>query len=96
MKRQSLAFKRLKLTQFKVNVPRGSSSKVVAKVLQKEKFADQWASSSYAQKLAVLEKRGALTDFDRFKLMLAKKQRRAVVYKQVNVMKKQQWIYSRD
>lgn len=73
VKRQSLAFKRVQLTQFKVEIPRGCSSKVVAKALEKAEFAKQWAASSYAKKLELRQKRAATTDFDRFKVMLAKK-----------------------
>jgi large subunit ribosomal protein L14e len=56
-----------------VDIPRGCSSKAVAKALEKAKFADLWAASSYAKKLEVRQKRASTTDFDRFKLMLAKK-----------------------
>jgi large subunit ribosomal protein L14e len=36
---------------------------------------NKWSETSWAKKLEAKKKRAALTDFDRFKVMIAKKQR---------------------
>ncbi|RKP21758.1 RPL14A, partial [Rozella allomycis CSF55] len=86
--RQQLSFRRLAVTPFKVSVPRGSRSKTIKKVFEAEKIAEKWETTSWAKKLAVREKRAAMSDFDRFKAMLLKKQRRAVVGKEYGKLKK--------
>ncbi|BEJ03445.1 hypothetical protein CcaverHIS641_0106200 [Cutaneotrichosporon cavernicola] len=43
--------------------------------------AEKWAASAWAKKLAAREVRKEATDFDRFNIMLAKKQRRDAVRK---------------
>lgn len=88
--RQALSFRRMHLTDLKVAVPRAAKSKTLLKVIQKEKLDDQWKATSFAKKQALRAKRASLTDFDRFKVMLAKKQRRHVVYKEVAALKKKQ------
>ena len=39
----------------------------------------EWEKSAWAKKLASKKTRAALTDFDRFKLMIAKKQKSKIV-----------------
>jgi large subunit ribosomal protein L14e len=86
--RQPLAYKRLHLTSFVVPIPRGAGSGAIVKALEKAGFADKWKASPWAKKTVVRSKRAAMTDFDRFKLMLAKKQRRSIVYAAVKKVKK--------
>jgi large subunit ribosomal protein L14e len=40
---------------------------------------DTWNATPWAKKLAVKAKRASLSDFDRFKVMVAKKQRSQIV-----------------
>jgi large subunit ribosomal protein L14e len=46
---------------------------------QEQEILATWQKSSWAQKLANKEKRRSLTDFDRFKVMIAKKQKAKIV-----------------
>ena len=78
------------LTDLTVAVPRTAKSKTVLKAIQKAKLDEQWAATPFAKKQVLRAKRASLTDFDRFKVMLAKKQRRAIVYKEVAALKKKQ------
>ena len=40
---------------------------------------DKWNSTAWAKKLAVRKTRANLTDFDRFKVMIAKKQKSKII-----------------
>jgi large subunit ribosomal protein L14e len=55
----------------------------VRKLIEQEGIVEKWDKSAWAQKRLMREKRRSLNDFDRFKVMLAKKQRRDVVRKAV-------------
>jgi large subunit ribosomal protein L14e len=87
--RQPLGFRRMELTNFVVKVPRTIGSKSLKKAIEKDGFDKKWAESKYAKKIDISKKRAALTDFDRFKLMLVKKQKRKIVFREVNKLKKQ-------
>ncbi len=70
-----MSFKRLNITSVKVaNVPRGASSPVVAKRIVDQKVVEKFASTAFAKKIAARNTRATLNDFDRFKLMIAKKE----------------------
>ena len=70
-----MSFKRLNITGVKVaNLPRGARSPVVAKRLADQKTVEVFNKTSFAKKIAARNIRATLSDFDRFKLMIAKKQ----------------------
>lgn len=80
--RQSYPFRHLTLTPLIVSkLPRAAGSGVVAKRLEADKTVEKWASSSWAKKLAAVSERRKLNDFQRFGVMIAKKQRRDTVRK---------------
>lgn len=70
--RQALSFKHLSLTDLKIKVPRSAHSGVIKKTFISEEVSEKWEKTSWAKKLATRKKRASLTDFDRFKLKLAK------------------------
>ena len=75
--RQSFPYRHLTLTTLTVpKLPRAARSSVVAAKLEKAGTVAKWESSAWAQKRAKVVSRKALTDFDRFSVMLAKKARR--------------------
>ncbi|KAK9709939.1 hypothetical protein K7432_008706 [Basidiobolus ranarum] len=87
--RHAHAYRRLTLTPLVVkDLPRGTGSGAVKKALEKQEIVAKWEKTTWAQKLAAREKRAALTDFDRFKLMKLRKQRRNIVGKQIATLKK--------
>merc|ERR550514_1082187 len=55
----------------------------VMRALAKDEVLKKWAASAWAKKLANKKARSAMSDFDRFKLMLAKKKRRDLVKKEL-------------
>ncbi|CAK0814348.1 unnamed protein product [Prorocentrum cordatum] len=79
--RHMMPVKRLSLTDFKAKIPRGAREKTLKKALEKDDVMGQWAATSWAKKVKAKETRAAMSDFDRFKLMVAKKKRAAVVKK---------------
>ncbi|KAI9357676.1 ribosomal protein L14-domain-containing protein [Zopfochytrium polystomum] len=80
--RHVLNFKRLKLTDIVVKIPRSVGTGPLKKALEKQDLVGLWNKTAWAKKLAVRKVRANLSDYDRFKLMLAKKQHRVIVGKQ--------------
>jgi len=75
--RQAIALSHITLTPIVApEIPRASRSKAVGKYWEKADVDAKWAASAWAKKIASREKRRELTDFDRFKVMVLKKQRR--------------------
>jgi large subunit ribosomal protein L14e len=72
--RQSVSFKRCALTSIVVKIPRTIKTASLTKALIKQDLNAMWAQTGWAKKLAVRELRSNLTDFDRFKLMVCRKQ----------------------
>lgn len=82
VKRQVVSFKRATLTPITLEkVPRAAGSVTIKAIVIKQDLAAKWASTSWAKKITQRSTRQSLTDFDRFKLMVARKQRRAIVGK---------------
>ncbi|KAA8899410.1 ribosomal protein L14-domain-containing protein [Sphaerosporella brunnea] len=80
--RQSFPLAHVSLTSIVLkSLPRGARTGVVAKFWEKEGIAEKWEKSALAKRIASSEKRWALNDFDRFKVMVLKKQRRYEVKK---------------
>merc|ERR1719440_2444227 len=77
--RHMMPVKRLSLTDFKATIPRGAREKTLKLALEKDEIMTKWAATSWAKKLKAKETRANMTDFDRFKLMVAKKNRSKVV-----------------
>ncbi|CAO3692915.1 unnamed protein product [Umbelopsis ramanniana] len=91
VKRQALAYRRLTLTPLVVkDLPRAAGATALKKSLEKNETIAAWNKTAWAQKLANRVQRKNLGDFDRFKLLKFKNQRRAVVGPAVAALKKQQ------
>jgi len=59
----------------------------VRKAWEEEKVSEKWAESSWSKRMQMKNKRLALNDFDRFKLMKAKSARNKIVAKAVAIKK---------
>jgi large subunit ribosomal protein L14e len=70
--RQAINFKYLSLTDFKIKVSRSARSGPVKKAFEAEEIQAKWEKTAWSRKLVMRKKRTTLTDFDRFKLKLAK------------------------
>ena len=88
VRRHMLPVKRLSLTDFKVKIPRGAREKTVKKAVAADNLMAKWSATSWAKKLAATKARASMTDFDRFKLMVAKKKRSATIKKALKPKKK--------
>ena len=77
--RQPLTFRRLQLTPYKLPITRSVSTKNLLKVIEKEKFSEEWKKSPWAKKQAIRKARADMSDFDRYKLKVAKQTRRKIV-----------------
>jgi len=56
---------------------------------QKADILNKWKASAWAKKLEVRQKRTATNDFDRFKIMLARKKRSAILLNQMKTLKRE-------
>ncbi|KXS21383.1 hypothetical protein M427DRAFT_142455 [Gonapodya prolifera JEL478] len=82
VKRQQFAFKRLTLTGLTLSkLARGAGSPSVVKAWERDTIDEKWGKTAWAQKLVRRQKRAALSDFDRFKVLIARKEKRAAVHK---------------
>ncbi|RZC94109.1 hypothetical protein C5167_016803 [Papaver somniferum] len=73
MVRSQMSFKRLSLTDIKVDIGRTPKKKVLIKAMEAAgKLPALLARNSWGRKLIVQKTRASLNDFDRFKIMLAK------------------------
>merc|ERR1712087_93788 len=88
VRRQSIPFKRLTLTDIKINVPRGCKLAALSKAFEEEKVMEQWESTAWAKKIAIRKKRASLNDFERFKVMLGRKERSRVLRKELRKLSK--------
>ncbi|BGP40565.1 hypothetical protein JCM10450v2_004560 [Rhodotorula kratochvilovae] len=78
--RQPFTYRRLVLTPYVLKkLPRAAGTSTVKKVWDASEVDAKWAKSAWAQKRAAQEKRRNTSDFERFEVMLLKKQRRRLV-----------------
>ncbi|CAE8597887.1 unnamed protein product [Polarella glacialis] len=79
--------KRLSLTDFRTVVRRGCREKTLKKALAKDEIMKKWSDSAWAKKLKAKATRENMTDFERFKLMVARKKRSQAVKKVLKTKK---------
>ena len=81
--RQPIPLKWLNLTDFKCELKRGAKEKALKQAMTAEGVMEKWNKSAWGQKLAIKAKKATLTDFERFRLMLAKKKKAGLVAKKI-------------
>ena len=81
--RQVIPYKRIALTNLTVKISRNARSKTLKKAWAEAEIESKWEKTSWAKKLASKKKRADLSDFDRFKVMVAKKQKSAIIAKKM-------------
>ncbi|KAK6940637.1 Ribosomal protein L14e domain, partial [Dillenia turbinata] len=89
MVRGQINFKRLTLTDMKIDINRVPKKKNLIAAMEAADVMNKWENSSWGRKLIVQKRRASLNDFDRFKLMLAKIKRAAAVNRELAKLKKQ-------
>ncbi|GIL44734.1 hypothetical protein Vafri_2249, partial [Volvox africanus] len=86
--RRVVNFKRLALTDFKVDIKRHAPKKDLKKALAEADVVAKFKASSWGQKLAKQVAKSEMTDFDRFKAAVAKTKKSRLVRKVFNSLKK--------
>ncbi|PLW15376.1 hypothetical protein PCANC_20476 [Puccinia coronata f. sp. avenae] len=89
--RQSIAFRRVILTPFLIKgLPRGSRAATVGKAFEKAEIGKKWEASGWKKSVDSKATRRSLTDFQRFEVMILKRQRRDIINKGLVKAKKVQ------
>lgn len=70
--RHQVNFKRLSLTDIKIDIKRSPKKKFLIAAMETGDVKNRWEKSSWGRKLIVQKRRAAMNDFDRFKVMLAR------------------------
>lgn len=86
--RRVVNFKRMVLTDYKVDIPRLAKKSVLKAALAEADIVAKFAASSWGQKLAKRNAKAAQSDFDRYKAATIKMKRSAVVRRTFNKLKK--------
>ncbi|VDC05849.1 unnamed protein product [Peniophora sp. CBMAI 1063] len=82
--RQAFPYRHLSLTPLTVKkLPRAARTGIVKKYLEKQEITSKWEASSWNKTREQVAARRSLSDFERFSVMLLKKQRRDRVRKSV-------------
>ena len=84
--RQVIPFTRIALTDFTVKIQRNARQKTLKAKWAEADVLAKWEASSWAKKLAAKKKRASLSAFDRFKVMVAKKQKTEIIAKKMAEM----------
>jgi large subunit ribosomal protein L14e len=86
--RQTISFRALALTPIVVSVTRNARPKTLRAAVQKQKVVEQWETSNWAAKLKAQKVKQSLSDFDRFRNMVAHKKRATAVGRELAKLKK--------
>lgn len=80
MHRQVISLKRLSLTDVLVSkLPRSATQKNIKKAWGEQDTLATWKATAWSKKLDSKILRKGLSDFDRFKVMIAKKQKSKII-----------------
>ena len=88
MARQTIPFRNLSLTAIKLEIPRSIRTGTLTKAFTKADVLGQYKKTSWAKKAARAATRSELGDFDRFKLMLLRKKKSALVNKEFGKLRR--------
>ena len=77
MKRTPMYFKRLAITEFKVDIEKTPKKPELVAAIKDSGVFESFAKSAWGKKLAARAAKAATSDFDRFKKMVAKKAKAA-------------------
>ncbi|CCE87097.1 Piso0_005636 [Millerozyma farinosa CBS 7064] len=84
IQRQAISLTKVVLTPIVLpNLPRGARTGTVTKKWAAADIDAKWSATSWAKKLASRQRRADLTDFERFQVLVLKKQRRYAVKKAI-------------
>jgi large subunit ribosomal protein L14e len=81
--RQVISYGRIALTDLTVSISRNARQKTLTAAWALADIQGKWDASSWAKKLASKRKRASLSDFGRFKVMVARKQKSTIIAKKL-------------
>jgi large subunit ribosomal protein L14e len=84
--RQVISYKRIALTDLKIKIQRSARQTTILNAWKNDEIDTKWETSSWAKKIKSRKLRANLSDFDRFKVMVAKKQKAEIISKQLATM----------
>eukprot|EP00249_Psilotum_nudum_P025186 c2942_g1_i1 orf=268-669(+) len=87
--RTAMNFKRLSLTDIVIEIPRMPKKKQLTEAMESAEVQKKWEGSSWGRKLIVQKKRASLNDFERFKVMVARIKRSAIVKRELAKLRKE-------
>lgn len=73
--RQPISLRRVTLTKMVMELPRAARTTIVAKKMEAQQIVAKWNETNTAKRMAKTEVRKNLTDFERFKVMVAQKKK---------------------
>lgn len=85
--RQQMPFSRVSLTEYVVPVKRNQKTSSVAKIFDQEDIVKKWNNSVSGKHIETRLRRANLTDFERFKLMVAQKKKSLAVKRELRKIK---------
>ncbi|NXN18114.1 RL14 protein, partial [Indicator maculatus] len=88
VRRQAMPFKCMQLTDFVLKFPPSARQKCVRRAWEKENINEKWAATRWAKKIEAREKKAKMTDFDRYKVMKAKKMRNRIIKHEMKKLQK--------
>merc|ERR1719263_465492 len=86
--RQVLTYKRLSLTDIKIELGRGARAKTADAAWTSADVEGQWSATSWGKKVAARKAKASANDFDRFKGMVAQKKKMTAIRKKIGGKKK--------
>ena len=87
VKRQVISYRRIALTDLTVNIQSNARAKTLKAAWKEGDTLAKWEGSQWAKKLAAKKTRAGLSDFDRFKVMVAKKQKSRIIAQKIKELK---------
>ncbi|XP_010973090.1 large ribosomal subunit protein eL14 [Camelus dromedarius] len=88
VRRQAMPFKCMQLTDFVLKFPHSARQKYVRQAWEKADINAKWAATRWAKKIEAREKKAKMTDFDRYKVMKARKMRNRLIKLEVKKLQK--------
>ncbi|KAG5210170.1 hypothetical protein JEQ12_015364 [Ovis aries] len=88
VRRQAMPFKGIQFTDFILKFPHSACQKYVREAWEKADINAKWAATRWAKKIEAREKKVKMTDFDRYKVMKAKKMRNRLIKIEVKKLQK--------
>ncbi|XP_040179536.1 60S ribosomal protein L14 [Rana temporaria] len=89
VRRQAMPFKCMQLTDFVLKFPHSARQKYVRKAWEKEKIEEKWTATNWAKRIDARDRKAKMTDFDRYKVMKAKKMRNKIIRHEMKKLQKE-------